>query len=85
MAALSNADRRAEWADFMREESAAGNAMSLTKADLRAALDALDDWVDSQALIINVAIPQPARGSLTVRQKAKLLSMVLQRRYGVSA
>jgi len=85
MAVLSEADRRAAWADFMREESDARQSMSLTKADLRAAFDAIDSWVDGQAATINAAIPQPARTALTTRQKAKLMAMVLQKRYGVSA
>lgn len=82
MAALADADRREAWAEFMRGESNERNGMALAKVDLRAAFDALDSWVDSQALVINVAIPQPARGALTARQKAKILSMVLAKRYG---
>ncbi len=85
MAELSDADRRAAWADFMREESNERHAMTLTKADLRAAFDAIDNWVDGQAATINAAIPQPARAQLTTRQKAKLMAMVLKARYGVSA
>ena len=56
MAVLSEADRRAAWADFMREESSERHPMTLTKADLRAAFNAIDDWVDGQAATINAAV-----------------------------
>ena len=84
MALLDNATRVAAWAEFMRDESRERNTMSLTKADLREALDAVDDWVEANSQSYNTALPQPARGALTSRQKAKLLAIVLQRRFGAS-
>lgn len=82
MAVLSQADRFAAWAAFMQDESQERQGMALVKADLRAAIDAADDWADANAASFNTAIPLPARTALTARQKAKLLAMVLQRRYG---
>lgn len=79
MAALSDADRRDLWADFMSSETGAYGAMA--KAQLRAAVDALDAWLDSQAATINAAIPQPARGAMTVTQKARLLAAVIRKRF----
>jgi molybdopterin-guanine dinucleotide biosynthesis protein len=84
MAVLPDNERLALWADLMREMSAAGEAVSITKADLRAALNAADAWADSNAASYNTAIPQPARNALTARQKARLLMYVIRRRYEVS-
>lgn len=80
MAVLSDADRIAVWAEAMRQ----GEALGLTKADLRAAVNAIDAWADTNAGAFNTAIPQPARTALTARQKALLLMMVIRRRWEVS-
>lgn len=80
MAVLSNADRRDVWAEFMRTPEA-GETFGISKTELRAAVDAIDQWVDDNAASFNTAIPQPARGSLTARQKARLLSFVIARRF----
>jgi hypothetical protein len=65
----------------MQQLSAAGEPVSIVKADLRAAVDALDTWLNTNAAAINTAIPQPARGALTTQQKARLLQYVVARRY----
>lgn len=79
MAVLSDAKRLECWAEFMREDL--GTLGALTKADLRAALNALDDFLNSNAATINAAIPQPARSALTTSQKARLLMFVVRKRY----
>lgn len=80
MAVLSNADRRDVWAEFQRTPEA-GETFGFVKDDLRAAVNALDQFLDDNAAAINAAIPQPARGALTVRQKARLLRYVIAKRY----
>jgi hypothetical protein len=84
MAVLSDTDRAALWAEFMRDQSASRTPMGLTKADLRAAVDAADAWADSNAASFNTALPQPARNALTAKQKALLLMVVLRRRWEVT-
>ena len=84
MAVLSNNDRAAMMRKFAQDMSSTRTAMSIVKADLRAAVNAIDDWVDTNASAFNTAIPQPARGALTTQQKAKLLWYVVQRRFEVS-
>lgn len=84
MAVLSDNDRLAEWAELMRDMSAVGESCSITKAQLRAAVDAADQWAEDNAASFNTAIPQPARGALTARQKARLLMRVIRRRYEVA-
>ena len=80
MAVLPDADRAALHGAYMREEATQHGAV--TKADIRAAVDALDDWFDTNASLINLAIPQPARGVLTLAQKARLVRYVIAKRYG---
>lgn len=78
MAILNATQRRQCWAESMVELP---GTVGVTKADLRAAIDAIDTWVDSNAASLNTAIPLPARTSLSASQKAKLLAMVVLRRF----
>lgn len=82
MAVLSDNDRSELWAEFMRELSRDREGIGeMTKADLRAAVNAIDDFLHTNASAINTAIPQPARGVLTASQKARLLMFVIRQRY----
>jgi hypothetical protein len=83
MAVLPDTDRFEVWAQMMSDQ---GNITgqpfgALVKADLRAAVNALDDFLETNTATINAAIPQPARAELTVQQKALLLQFVIARRY----
>lgn len=78
--ALPDADRRQVWAHFMR---AGTGPDGVTKPDLRAAVDAIDAWVDANQASFNAAIPQPARNNLTAVQKSLLLMFVVMRRQGM--
>lgn len=80
MAALADQDRFDLWADYMRDR-AVGALGALSKVDLRAAVNAVDDFFSANAATINAAIPQPARGALTTSQKALLLQYVISKRY----
>ena len=81
MATLADGARLEVWAELMRKWSADGQAVGVTKPDLRAAVNAVDDFMHANASAINNAIPQPARAALTTQQKAILLQFVVQRRY----
>lgn len=82
MAVLNAANRLATSQQFQSDICAIREAFaSLTKADILAAVNALDDFLNTNAAAINTAIPQPARGALTTAQKARLLSLVIHRRY----
>lgn len=78
MAVLSDNDRAALWAAYMQQNL---ESLTLTKTDLRAAVNAIDTYLNDNASAINTAIPQPARGALSTAQKALLLLFVVQRRY----
>ena len=81
MAEMVEADRRHVWAEAMQEWSNSGETVAITKADLRAAVNAIDTWLNNNAAGLNTALPQPARGALTTAQKARLLQFVVARRY----
>lgn len=85
MAVLTDQQRFDAWAEFMQEISMAREGIAVTKQDLRAALNAADQWVSDNAASFNTAIPQPARGALTAGQKARLLMFVVQKRFIVGA
>jgi hypothetical protein len=83
MAALSAPDVARVRQAFTREVNG-GESMAATRPDLLAAIEALDAWLDGNAATVNAALPQPARTALTNRQKARLLSAVVRRRFEVS-
>lgn len=85
MAALSETDRVALWAEFMRELSSEREPCAVTKHELLAAVNAVDDWVEANKASFNTAIPQPARANLTAAQKARLLAFVVRQRFAKGA
>lgn len=85
MAVLTTPQRAAAFAEFIEGlRDAKGETIATLKADVLAAVHALDDWLDSNAAAINAAIPQPARGTLTTKQKARILAAVIRQRYIVA-
>ena len=82
MATMQEADRSLAYQDYMAQVCSARESIgTLTKAEIRAALNALDQWFSDNAATINAAIPQPARGQLTTDQKARLAMLVIRNRY----
>lgn len=81
MAVLSDENRRSAWAAFMRELSREANRLDVTKEELLATVQALDDLLTSSETAINNAIPAGPRARLTVSQKARLLMFVIRQRY----
>lgn len=79
--ALTTAQRDRAWREIIDLIAAAG-PVTLTKPQLAAAAGGLDDYLDANAVQINNAIPQPARGALTTAQKARLLAAVTLIRFG---
>lgn len=82
MALLSISDRQAVCNDTQRELSVERDTIStLTKADLLAAVNAVDQWVSDNQASYNSALPLTARNSLSVAQKARLLANVVTKRF----
>ena len=66
MATLADGDRARINAGLMRYFSALREQVTgLTKADLRAAVDSTDDWIDANQASFNNALPTAARNNLT--------------------
>lgn len=59
------------------------NWTGVTKTDLKAAVDATDQWIDDNQALFNLALPQPARGQLNLTQKTLLFCFVAMRRAGI--
>lgn len=84
MAVLSQAARQQIWRGLMRYASANGIILAgITKTDLRAAVDAADSWVDTNAASYNSALPATFRNNASAAQKSLLLVAVILARYGV--
>lgn len=84
MAALSNQERADINTLFQQQASDTHSSLAVTKPQLRAAVDAIDQWIDDNATSFNSAIPQPARSALTAKQKAWLFKLVMNRRFEVT-
>lgn len=80
MAELPEQDRERTWRWFMRHNV---DPCGFTKADLRAAINACDTWIDANAASFNTSLPQPFRGQATAAQKTLLLCWVAMRRAGI--
>ena len=83
MAVLNEEDRIHVWAKLMQKYSSDGETIGIIKQDLRAAVNALDDYMDTNAVAMNSTLPEPAKSGLTQAQKALILSYVVLKRYGV--
>ena len=70
------------YADIMQRLSAAGESTPCLKADIAAAVAACDTWVESNQVSYNNALPAAFKANATASQKARLLSMVLAKRFG---
>lgn len=81
MAVLSDADRAAAWADWMRDVSSVREPCAFSKAQGRAAFDAIDQWFSDNAVTLNSALPLAFRTNATTAQKARLLMAVIRQRY----
>lgn len=80
MAALPDLDRNRVWRWFMRRNT---ESCAFTKTDLRAAVDATDTWLDSNATSFNQALPLAFRTAASLTQKTLLLCYVAMRRAGI--
>ncbi len=85
MAVLTPAQRIAVRSELAQAVSDLRESIGVTKDDLLAAVNAIDQWIDDNKLALNNAIPQPARGALTAAQKARLFMLVARARFNGGA
>jgi len=83
MALLSSDNVSKIWKDYMNRISADREAIGLNKINLRAAITAIDSWVENNQASFNSALPIGARTALTAKQKATLLMYVINKRFEV--
>jgi hypothetical protein len=79
MPVLSDDIRENIWSDFM--QTVPGTIGACTKADLRDAVNALDDWITNSAPTLDQGIPEPARSALDPHQKTKMFLLIVEKRY----
>lgn len=79
MAVLPDADRQRLASQWMRDNT---EPTPFTKADLRAAANAADAWMDANQASFIAALPLPFRTASTGTQKLFLFEYVLMRRQG---
>lgn len=85
MAVLTDTQRKQLWAKFMSDVSAREEVFgNLLKVDIRAAVDAIDQWVEDNQASFNSAIPLTARTELSAKQKAEIFKLILDKRFEVS-
>lgn len=84
MAVLSDADRIAAARQWIQRAFVELNTTAtLNGAQIKAAVDAADDWADANAASYNSALPTTFRNTATVDQKTLLLSYVILHRAGI--
>lgn len=79
MAVLDSTARARVYAAFMRENT---ETSSFSKAELAAAVAAVDDWVEANQSSFNTALPTGFRTKASTAQKTFLFAFVLMRRIG---
>lgn len=79
MAVLPVLDRARTAAQWMRDQL---ESCAFTKADLRAAVDATDTWIDTNQAAFNTALPVAFRNNASLTQKTLLFCYVAMRRAG---
>lgn len=85
MAVLSDTDRKAIYAEFMSDASSIHEHLGdMSKTELRALVNATDQWIDDNAADFNNALPEPGKTELTTKQKVKIFTAVAERRWEVS-
>lgn len=78
--ALSAADRQLVTNQLMRDNT--GPVGTMTKAELRTAVNATDDWIDANQAAWISTLPAAVQSATTAAQKTMLFSYVLARRAG---
>jgi hypothetical protein len=82
MAVLSDADRADVTTQCMQQMA---GPHTILKADIRAAVNALDDWLNTNAPSANQALPQPARSAMSLADKALMNTLIVDKRYRTGA
>lgn len=80
--ALTQQQKNEVWAQYMHDLSAANIASALLKQDMKDAVANIDAWVESNQASFNAALPVPYRNGASAADKARLLALVVMKRFG---
>lgn len=80
MAVLDATNRARIGFQWMRDNLA---TTAFTKTDLAAAVNATDDWIDTNQAAFNTALPANFKNNATLAQKTLLFCYVAMRRAGI--
>ena len=84
MATLTEEERKKIWRGLMRYWSSDWTLMSgFNKSELMDAVDATDDWIDSNQVSFNTALPEPAKSNLSQAQKTLMFCAVALARISI--
>jgi len=79
MMPLNRADRNACANQFGQETTARVNGY--VKSDLRAAVDAIDDWAEGAGrTAFRATVPEPVKSNMSVAEQDRLLAIVCNKR-----
>ena len=81
MAALSDADRFEIWAELMQMMSDKHEETDIRKGVLRTAVDAADDWIESNFQAYNATLPTSVQNKMNKRQRMRILWLVIAAKY----
>lgn len=82
MAVLSDENRDAVTTDLENDRSRVWDVFNdLSKQDLRAAVNAIDQYFHDNQVAMNNTLPAEAKANLTNEQKALLTIFVIRKRY----
>jgi len=81
MAALTNGERAGVAAEFMRQMQ---DPCGVIKTVIRTSVDNVDaEWEATTGAALNTSLPVAARTGLTIKEKARLLILILKQKFGV--
>lgn len=84
MAVLSEADRREAAREWIKKAFRDLNVTAnMTTTEIKAAVDATDDWCEENAAAFNSTLPAAFRTTATMPQKALMLAYVAMKRGGI--
>jgi len=84
MAVLSAQDRQRISTGLQRSATLFGGTPNVLKADLLAAVNATDDWIDTNATAYNTALPAIFRTNASLAQKTVLFCAVALARVSIT-
>ncbi len=83
MAALPDIDRIEVTAKLQRLAQWLAISCGITKVDLKAAVDATDDWIDTNQTAFNNALPTAAKNTRNLTQKTLIFCYVAMKRASI--